>query len=54
MAGVGVGGVTPIQGAESVQGGSGGGVGMAAKEKARNVAAGASSSSVGAATEDGN
>ncbi|MGE0002743.1 MAG: hypothetical protein AB7F50_09190 [Fimbriimonadaceae bacterium] len=45
------GGVTPVTGAESVQGG-GSGVNQAAKDKARDVAAGAGSGSLGAGTGD--
>jgi len=45
------GAASPVSGAESVQG-SGSGVGQAAKDKARDVASGAGSSSLGTETGD--
>lgn len=53
MAGVGGGPMAPVSGAETVTGSGGGGVGMAAKEKAKGVA-GSSPSSLNQMREDGN
>ena len=52
MAGVGAGPMTPVSGAESVDGAGGGGVGQAAKDKAKSMAATAPSS-INQAGEDG-
>lgn len=51
MAGMGAGGLTPVQGSESIQGG-GSGVGQAMKEKAKGMAA-KGGGSVGSVGEDG-
>ncbi len=51
MAGMGAGGLTPVQGSESIQGG-GSGVGQVMKEKAKDIAA-KGGGSVGNVGEDG-
>lgn len=50
MAGMGAGGLTPVSGSESLQGG-GSGVGQAAKDRAKQVA-GSSPSSINSANDD--
>jgi hypothetical protein len=47
-----VGGITPVTGAENLGDGTGGGIGNAAKDKARSVAGAASSPSTGQGSEE--